>query len=761
MYEPKRRLKCVRHHLSSTDRLIWRNRNWVPVEYDNDNTYLVSEQNRDEHESISHQELFDAAMAGEARILWGHNSKAQVFIRERLGDKIMKDLKPHKRERARFLEKVILKREDEEREHGKNFTHKELEERLPGWFLSVAQEMAVYEMAVKKAEASVKRGRPKKNTPRTKPNRARGGTRVKITVFEPLGHERFNDLCKLYWKCGRDARVLAPLHHGPGKPVLTHAHKESLAYAMKWANRLLSDRRGNRAGLLSAYTEAVKAENVSRQSQNRTDFLIPFKRTQFEGLIKLFFEEWEIDAARNGKGKARAKYRPQLTGHDVERPGELIELDFAELDMQVWLQFLDMWDRLDGPVQNLLAPQRIKICIAVDAASGYILAIKGTLSESAEAVLECIDMALYGKSHIAELVGAETDWYCGVKFTFARSDHGLGFEAAVINDAFSAYGIAYNHPAAGQAWHRPHVERTIGVIQNDILTNFDGRTFSNIVQRGDYPAEKKASLLADELLTLIIRTVLDRYHHRLNEKLGMSRHNAWVKLLEEGGAKPITDRKHRVIVFGVDAQRTLNGDGIHCWGIRFNSEWLVALRARIGERKVNIRYHRNDVLWAIAVQDPRDGGWHLVPNRLGVKDQVAVSDWILARRKIMEEFRADAEATVGVMFRAMNDIMSSADAAAERALMLKAGFTLHMSSRRDLEIIHAQLFEGIIIPEDKEPMLLQSVKAPLPVNPIRSGGVSMTRLKLQTEPAVLNEEAAPYLESSNIKEISDDEYDAY
>src|SRR3546814_19169462 len=93
---------------------------------------------------------------------------------------------------------------------------------------------------------------------------------------------------------------------------------------------------------------------------------------------------------------------------------------------------------------------------------------------------------------------------------------------------------------------RGRIEGVFGTIHAQLLSWFDGRTFENVVARGDYPAEARASLLVEELNRVLIRYVVDYYHNHPHEGLGgETPRNCWNRLVGRYGVKPPppSDRK--------------------------------------------------------------------------------------------------------------------------------------------------------------------------------------------------------------------------
>src|SRR3546814_18591172 len=102
---------------------------------------------------------------------------------------------------------------------------------------------------------------------------------------------------------------------------------------------------------------------------------------------------------------------------------------------------------------------------------------------------------------------------------------------------------------------RGRIERVFGTIHTQLLSWFDGRTFENVVARGDYPAEARASLLVEELNRVLIRYVVDYYHNHPHEGLGgETPRRCWDRLVKKYGVKPPPGPDQKRHVFGIQAQ---------------------------------------------------------------------------------------------------------------------------------------------------------------------------------------------------------------
>ncbi|MGO4566892.1 Mu transposase C-terminal domain-containing protein [Rhizobium sp. 2YAF20] len=702
-----RRLDFLKVELSSQDRLVFDGRFWVSTSMDTKGHNLECETIPGMCRFVDHKTLSDALKENKARVIYGYHHPVQSKLRRLFGKKRLNEFKDDFVALARHKELLIHSYEEYCQDHKKP-TRALLAELLDKWNEAAN---AARRKTVGKVNKKVEK---------------RSSKATKQATFDPPNTRTFLDYYDDYLSADRDIRILLPRHRGPGKNHRLHTlDAESLGWSQRFALMYLDDRKPTMSGLREACIASIYEENARRQmlalelKQDSFERLTPPSRKQFEKLIK-DLDAYEVMAAREGRNKALAIFRAQQTGFDVDRPGQHVEFDGYMLEVQSWLSATDLWDHLSNETKEKLAPVRIYLSMARDAWTGYLLAIKSAMSENSSTVIDTLDMAIADKCHIARYVGAQTDWYGGVRIQNAYTDNGTAYIADATHDAFREAGVALSHPPAGQPWHRGFIESILSVISRQLLTNFHGRTFGNVVEKGNYKPSEQATLTAEEILCLIIRLILDNYHHKPNWRTGKSPHDAWVDYLESSPVYWGGDPEMRITVFGVHDDRTIKATGIVVWGIRYNSIKLQQLFQKVGSQKVEIRYHDDDLRW-ISVKGP--DGWFLVENRIQMTEQVTRDEWIEVWTDIKLEAQIAQEEMLPRMYRGLNDVRSTVDAARKRARLAPSTAT-----RDDLKQLERDLFNGVeLSADDDDDFALVPIAAPS--GPLRQGGVDMTRPK--------------------------------
>jgi len=698
-----RRLKYMKVDLSEIDRLTYNGRNWISVFNDQQGHNFECEDNPKILMSLDWEKLYNALSSGDAKVTYGYHHPVQSMMRRLYGNKRLTDFKDDFVQLARHKALIISYYEEHCRENGRP-TRDHLGDYLQQWNANANDERR---RIAKKGKNSSKA--------------------TAFKVFDEPNPRTFLDYYDKYLAAGRDIRILVPRHRGPGPHHrLKNVDADSRGWWNRFAHGYLDTRRPTmkacRLGCLAAIHEENKhREEWNEQHAHDDDFvartmLIAPTRKQFERIIN-GFDEARIVAAREGRKKALALFREQETGFDIRRPGERVEFDGWMLEAQTFLNEIDLWDRIDNPTKDRFRTSRLYLSMARDAATGYILSIRAGFSENSALIIDTLDMAIADKKHIATFVGAKTPWYGGVRIQSAYTDNGTAFTSDLVHDAFREAGVSLSHPPAGQPWHRPFIESVFATIGRSLLGMFHGRTFANVTEKGDYKSEKEATLTIDEFLSLIIRAVLDYYHHLPHWRTGQSPHDAWCDYLEQFPHQYGTDVGARISVFGRQRVRSNEVEGILVWGIRYWSEKLNVLRQMSGYAKATIRFHPDDMRW-ISVLGP--DGWFLVENRINLKEQVTLAEW----RLVVDEIK-DAAANsqnLDVIYGALNDIRKSVDAA-----RLRAGLSPSTATDEELDLAEQDMMRTVGLDLYEERKDREVAALPLPSNPLHNGGVDLNR----------------------------------
>ena len=122
-------------------------------------------------------------------------------------------------------------------------------------------------------------------------------------------------------------------------------------------------------------------------------------------------------------------------------------------------------------------------------------------------------MIVSNKSGISDAAGAAAKWNQYGSPELLVADNGPGFKSVGFTDECEDMGIPIERTIAGASSMRAAIERMFSIYVNGLLPSLNGRTFSNVVERGDHPSGGRARLDADDLAFALVRWIVDIHHN--------------------------------------------------------------------------------------------------------------------------------------------------------------------------------------------------------------------------------------------------------
>jgi putative transposase len=397
--------------------------------------------------------------------------------------------------------------------------------------------------------------------------------------------------------------------------------------------------------------------------------------------------------------------------------GERIEIDFWNVDLMTLFVETGMWDILPPSYKEAVVGKRIWFVAAIDVATRYILAFRASLNPNAVTAAAAIRMIMSDKRHISDFVGAETPWIGLVQPHDIFSDNGKEFANELVEGIMRSAKITFNRPQAGNPKARPFIESLFHSIGPLIAAYFAGRTFGSVAEKGDYNPEHQISLQVDEMIRLFTFAICDIYHNKPHSGLGGGTpHNAWKRATQEDGIEfPSQDPEQMLHIFGVKFKRRIGQYGIPFMGIPYGNEELHRQRTKFGQMEFEIKADPEN-LEHIAVRG--DKGWFVVRNLVEIGRNLSLAEWIVARHRLRAQHASEAEAGLEAMYRAVNRLRESGEAAALRANLTPRNFTAEHYLLAEAELFGA--WEAVL--SANTPAVTQSFA--LPDDPLRDGSVS-------------------------------------
>lgn len=359
---------------------------------------------------------------------------------------------------------------------------------------------------------------------------------------------------------------------------------------------------------------SVCAELTRRIAEARMDVppKMPSLRTIQRRVAAL--PTFDVLYGRHGRAMALRQMRPVLEGLQVSAPFERIEIDECRVNLMSLMIQAGTWKTFTEEQKKEIERMRLWATVAIDCRTRTIAGVHvHAEAPSHRSALTCLHHVVVNKAPAAEAAGAASPWPVYGKPISVFTDKGSAFISSEFTTACEDLGISHFKPPAGTPQLRPHIERFFGTTASSLIGYFTGRTFANVVDKGDYEPAKLASLTAAEFECALVRWICDVYHNEAHAGLGgRTPMSAWrMETRHHRIDIPPTAERQRMI-FGIPMRRTLQKTGIRYMNGYYHSRYLARMLAeyRVGtgreERTVEIRVNPY-ALSAIAVQTSE--GW--------------------------------------------------------------------------------------------------------------------------------------------------------
>ncbi|MDX8528222.1 Mu transposase C-terminal domain-containing protein [Mesorhizobium sp. MSK_1335] len=324
-----------------------------------------------------------------------------------------------------------------------------------------------------------------------------------------------------------------------------------------------------------------------------------------------------------------------------------------------------------------------------------------------------LEMAVMDKSRLQFLLG-NTPWIGHGIPEHVVTDGGAAFISFEFRRMLTDLGVSHSLPPGGEAKLRPYIESVFKTLSVQFLHWFEGRTFSDYIEKGEYDPGENASVCVDELNRDFVVGVQHVYNNQPHAGLaGETPHNAFLRLSRKYGVIPPPSRDIQRHVFGVTCSRTIGDKGICILGIHYNSRQLQDLRVTAGQAEVRVRFDRFD-LWRISAWN--GVGWFTVGSSFGLPEDLSVWEWVGAAQELRRIHAENAKENLSSMYEAINRLRASGDAAAARA---ELGASVLSEKRiKDIERRH---FRSITVVDDLKSAPAGLVPIESPRDPLMAG----------------------------------------
>lgn len=281
---------------------------------------------------------------------------------------------------------------------------------------------------------------------------------------------------------------------------------------------------------------------------------------------------------RQGTKAAKAVCKP-VPGHvDVTRALERVEIDHTLVDVILRADTADR-EVIGRPWLTLA------ICCGTRSTFGFYLSFA---RPSAASVAMCLAQAALPKAAWLEQQGVAGTWPMeGIPLEI-WVDNAREFDSLALRRGCEQYQIALNFRPVGSPEMGGMIERLVGTYMGHCHL-LPGTTHSNVIAKGDYDAEARATMTLREFTAWFTEQVVSQYHLNVHRTLGTSPLLAWQSATASGAPKSVAHPLEFLASFLPGEERVLTRTGveIHC-----ATYWSERMRPWIGrDLKVMVTYH--------------------------------------------------------------------------------------------------------------------------------------------------------------------------
>jgi putative transposase len=421
------------------------------------------------------------------------------------------------------------------------------------------------------------------------------------------------------------------------------------AFLCKFARQAATPEKPSAKLIWGLMKSAITAENKRRREEDVPEAArlpqidVPSYHRLLEEIDNIpFFDKL---AGQIGPDKARNYCRAVNQGlSNIVRPLQRVEFDEWTAHLHVLLVLTRVWDTLTEKQKEKIEKVRLVLCLAIDVATKCVVGMSLARKASPENALRCLESAVCDKQDYADAAGAVTPWdQCGIMET-AIADAGTSFANFGFRVRTIDLGVKFKTAPAGVPFLRGTVERIFRSTDEKFVALFAGRTFSDVVDKGDYDTEGRASLTVDEFAEALVRYTIDHYHNHPHDGLGgETPRSRWLRLTEQTAVDAPPDDHLRRVVFGTELHPIVGAHGVRVLGIDYQSNELNGLFVEAGHVNVAVKVDQRN-LGGISAKIGEE--WLEVVGppelfRVTLKDWIAVWDEFQARNADVNAITSD------------------------------------------------------------------------------------------------------------------------
>jgi putative transposase len=407
--------------------------------------------------------------------------------------------------------------------------------------------------------------------------------------------------------------------------------------------------------------------NTKRKAAGLTEYRPPSYHYLLSRVKEL--HALETLASRYGIDIAEAKMAAVARGAMAIRPLERVEIDEWKIDLYTVFEHHGLLEDLTPEEIADLKKRRFWLCAVIDAATRVILGMKIGKKVGVQLALDTVEMAVSPKVAYARIAPSVSRWlFCG-PFEQIVHDQAKWFMSLAFRTPILDLGSEVLAPPAGKARMRPKIERFFRTAK-EALAFFTGRTFENVIVKGDYDPVGRASLTVPELCEVLVRWTVEQYHnspHRgLNEQTPA---RAWEKLTKKYGVMLPPHSHDSRAIFGVRVKGlTVHPSGVEFCGLFYNCLELQEFLQRRGSAIVDIKVNHRDIN-CISLE-LGDNCWLAVPCMRPGMVHVPLDVWLATRQALRRQHKDESKLDDAIVKESVLKMMEIAKAAEQRTALV-------------------------------------------------------------------------------------------
>lgn len=423
---------------------------------------------------------------------------------------------------------------------------------------------------------------------------------------------------------GKSLSSLAPRHNARGRKGQTLCPDSVRLLTEVLENEYLVAERPTLRSIIPSIHRRFRDENNLRSSDDALHS--PSDATVYRFLKSL--DPYEVMSKRHGKRLADQKFKSVGKGLTVEAPLDCVQIDHTILDIQVL-----------APVEGFVA--RPRLTVALDLFSRMPVGVYvGFISPGYESLMLCLRHGILPKdAPLTRLPSIDGDWPCyGLPRTILV-DNGSEFHSESLRDACAALGISIvNHPVR-EPHYKGAIERFFQSINEGLLSKLKGKTFSNILEKGDYDPVKAASIPFSVFQEILLKWIVDVYARKFHRGIQDFPVDRWKQGVRDYPVDVLENSEDLLILLGEKLERRLTRKGIEIHNALYNSERLNDLYRAVGE-DAYVTIKRDPMnLGSIYVYDKQEDAYLTIPCMKEEMEGLSLWEHRLARRMVLENKR--------------------------------------------------------------------------------------------------------------------------